>query len=151
MPTQKENLIKQIEETEKQLSNLKKELKEAETKFDYRSIKSFEDACKRLGIDGEAEIVKYRSVGLSEHLIANFQLERIFEAINDGWIPDWNNSNKRKYYPWFTMSSDSFASSGYGSWCTDSVSGSRLCTYNKNVSDYIGKTFVDIYKVALSY
>jgi hypothetical protein len=115
--------------------------------FHYTDIKTFEDACEKLGITTEINI----SSGLKELIVptvALYKLQVIFKAINNGWIPDWNNSNEYKYYPWFTMSSDSFGSSVFSDWSAGSVSGSRLCTYNSEVSDYIGKQFESLYREA---
>jgi len=121
----------------------KKDLKQ----FHYTDIKTFEDACEKLNISPILDKFKLLDED-DKWLIANYKLGIIFKAINNGWIPDWNNSNELKYYPYFRMSSDSFDSSYFIGWCAHSVSGSRLCTYSSEVSDYIGKQFESLYREA---
>lgn len=53
------------------------------TTFDYRSIKTFEDACKHLGLNAEAINRKYQF--LPDHIISFIKLEIITKALNDGW------------------------------------------------------------------
>ena len=87
-----------------------------------KKIKSFEDACNALGI---LEIVpdfstfpeKYRSA-----MYAHYKLMIITEALNEGWTPNWDDWEERKYYPWFDMRSS--ASGGFS--FHDCVSGLRV-------------------------
>ncbi len=105
-------------------------------------IKTFEDAVFELGIktpnfDGD-----------SKDEIAYKKLKIIVKALNQNWTPDWNNHNKSKYNPIFTMGSSGsgFSSSCYGYWNSDSGVGSRLCFEKREVSDYAAVQFKDIYK-----
>lgn len=52
-------------------------------KFDFTTIKTFEDACLKLGIDP----IKWNQEHdrLPDHITALMKLEIITEAINDGW------------------------------------------------------------------
>jgi hypothetical protein len=111
--------------------------------FDYTTIKSFEDACSKLGIEpitpGTALILDE----LKKPLIAAYKLMIIYKAINNGWKPDWNNYDQYKYYPWFGVSS-----SGFGFSVSDSDYdgasagvGSRLCTDSWEKALYISKQF----------
>ena len=133
--------------------NIKLSCKE-EKKFDYREIKTFEDACKRLGIS--PDLTKFDGMFFSfnkKHLIANYKLTIIYKAINDGWEADYSNSNECKYYPWFEWyqcsgytfndSGFSFNGSSYGH--SGSYVGSLLSTNSKEKCEYIGEQFIDIY------
>lgn len=58
--------------------------------FDYRSIKTFEDACKHLGINADEINRKYQF--LPDHIISFIKLEIITKALNDGcdYVREWN-------------------------------------------------------------
>lgn len=118
-------------------------------KFDYTTIKTFEDACKKLGVDPE----KLPGVtGLPEEfaktIIAAYKLMIIYKAINNGWIPNWGNYDQWKYYPWFEVLSSGFgfSLSYFGYVITLSSVGSRLCTDTSEKALYIGKQFKAEYK-----
>jgi hypothetical protein len=116
--------------------------------FDYTTIKSFEDACKKLNIEpitpGTALILEE----LKKPLIAAYKLMVIYMAINNGWKPDWSNYNQGKYYPWFEVLSSGFgfSNSYYGYDFTYTLVGSRLCTDTSEKALYIGKQFEAEYK-----
>lgn len=119
-----------------------------EKKFDYKSIKSFEDACAKLGIDPTAlPELSMIPEDLRKPILAAYRLMIIYKAINNGWIPDWSNTNQWKYYPWFRVLSSGFGFSRSGCLydCTDSSVGSRLCTDTSDKSDYIAEQFKQEY------
>lgn len=111
-------------------------------------IKTFEAACKKLKLDPAKVLPKVS--GMPKHhqdaIVAHAKLVIIAEALNEGWKPDWTNSDQYKYYPWFDMESGSGLSFG-GCVCDDSVSGvgSRLCFKTKELAEYAGKQFVLLY------
>ena len=92
-------------------------------------------------------------------IIATKKLKHIYRIINhlnNDWKPDWLNEKQYKYYPWFNAVPNcdksengklvfvcSNAHCRYGLWAA--FVGSRLCTYNSEVAEYIGKQFKDIY------
>ena len=140
-----ENLKKAYSEgcddTKKVLENLfGKEILESS------EINSFEDACSILGI-------KVSDV-LSEHDTkdeeAYKKLKVIIKALNDGWEPDWNDSNQKKWYAWFKMGSG--FGFGYSTWAVTNANatGSRLCFKSEKLATYAGKKFGDIYKEFLT-
>ncbi len=103
-------------------------------------VKSYEDACRELGIrpldfDGYDEADE----------IAYIKLKTIAKALNEGWKPNWTNSNEYKYYPWFDLSSGSSRSYYYRDFASSAV-GSRLCFRSKELAIYAGKQFIEIYK-----
>jgi len=117
-------------------------------KKDFREIKTFEDACIELNINPDSINNSVNVINrFTKPIIANYKLMIIAEAINQGWTPDWNNSNQRKYFPYFNLSSGfGFGDSGY--YCVYSITsvGSRLCFETEEKSTYTGKQFIDIYK-----
>lgn len=122
--------------------------------FDFRTIKSFEDACKKENID--ANILPDLSMIPDEFrkaIINAYKLMVIFKAINNGWQPDWNNSNQYKYYTWFGVLSSGFGLSNSGYYCdyTHTIVGSRLCTDTSEKALYIAEQFKKEYQQYFLY
>ncbi len=85
--------------------------------------------------------------------VACIKLKLIAKALNEGWKPDWTNSNEYKYYPWFKMGSASgvgFSFDGCDYDHSGSALGSRLCYKSRELAIYAGKQFQDIYKQFLT-
>ncbi len=117
--------------------------------FDFKSIKTFEDACKKTGVDPNAlPDLTMIPEDLRKPLIAAYKLMIIFLAINNGWKPDWGNYDQYKYYPWFEVlrSGFGFSDSTYDFDCTYSNVGSRLCTDTSGKAIYIAEQFEELYK-----
>jgi len=117
--------------------------------FDYKTIKTFEDACRKLDIDP----TKLPDVsGIPEEfatpIVAAYKLMIIYKAINNGWIPNWNNCAQWKYYPWYGVLSSGFGFSGSGYDCdgTGASVGSRLCTDSSDKALYISEQFKKEYE-----
>lgn len=112
--------------------------------FDYKTIKSFENACKKLNLDPtKLPDVSGILEEFAKPIIAAYKLLIIYKAINNGWIPNWSDMNQYKYYPWFGVLSFGFGFSGagygYGRACAGV--GSRLCTNTREKALYIAKQF----------
>lgn len=104
-------------------------------------VKSFEDACEVLAIS--SKIPGYYEMTEDER--AYRKLKVIIEALNEGWKPDWNNTDQPKFYPWFYMEGSFrlyYVSGRYGS----STVGSRLCFRTREIGEYAVKQFFDLYK-----
>lgn len=65
-------------------------------------VKTYADACEVLGI-AEMDEKAFKACGFRPDEIARRKLETITEALNEGWRPDWNNTNEYKYFPWFRI------------------------------------------------
>lgn len=122
--------------------------------MDYKKIKSFEDACKAVNIDPKAlpEVSMLPAIH-QKAIVAHYKLIIIAEAINDGWQPNWNDSNEWKYFPWFEVEADEdrpagfgFSYSYYDIWPSSTLVGSRLCFKTRETAIYAGKQFEDLYK-----
>ncbi len=70
--------------------------------MNYKGIKSYEDACKVLGVQPISEnAVAAFPAEDRKSMLAYHKLTIIARAINGGWKPDWNNRSQYKYYPVF--------------------------------------------------
>ncbi|CRH24903.1 Uncharacterised protein [Chlamydia trachomatis] len=111
-------------------------------------VKSFEDACQLLGLKPDVPKVSLLPEKYQKSIVAHYKLIIITEALNEGWTADWSNWNERKYYPWFEMSDSSgrfsFVSSNYRR--SSSACSARLCLKTRDLANYIGESFIDLYK-----
>ncbi|MEF9476737.1 hypothetical protein OWR28_02340 [Chryseobacterium sp. 1B4] len=110
-------------------------------------VKDFSDVLEVLGID-EGDFEDGIEC-LEEDEIAYRQIKLIVKALNEDWTPDWSNSNEYKYFPWFKMGSSSgsgFSFDDCDYWDAISDVGSRLCFKSRDLAEYAGKQFTDIYK-----
>lgn len=115
-------------------------------------VKSFEDACQVLGISTNVPEVKGLPRKHQKAIIANYKLIVIAEALNEGWKPNWQDSDEYKYYPWFDMSNPAGVGCSYtlstASYTYANI-GSRLCLKNRELAIYFGQTFTDLFNDSL--
>lgn len=105
-------------------------------------IKTFEDILSDQGL--EAQDFDLGCRGLSADEIAYRKLKLIAKTLNEGWVPDWNNSSEYKYYPYFNMTKqgeNGFACDDYDDWRADSAVGGRLCFKTRDLAIYAGNQF----------
>ncbi len=154
----KENAIKAHSEADSQVKGLLENLFGKQVFVPAKitdRVKTLEDAYKELGIDpyffgddltdieGDVWAKDCKSV------IAYIKLIIVARALNEGWEPDWSNDDEYKYYPWFDMSSGSgsgFSSDGCDYTYSRSSVGSRLCFKTRELAEYAGKQFEDLYR-----
>lgn len=112
-------------------------------------VKTFEDACEVLGLDpGNILSATVKDENAHKHvapLEAFLKLRIISEALNEGWEPDWSDSNQYKYFPLFENIDSGFRFYGSSNPYRYSSVGSRLCFKNRKLSDYAGTQFCDLY------
>lgn len=106
-------------------------------------VKTFEDACEIEGIDPESVI----DINDSIDEIAYKKLKIIIRALNQGFVFDWTDSNQYKYYPYFRANSSGFgfAYNDCDRWDTVTLVGSRLAFKSRELAEYAGKQFIDLY------
>lgn len=115
-------------------------------------VKSFEDACQVLGISTNVPEVKGLPRKHQKAIIANYKLIVIAEALNEGWKPNWQDSDEYKYYPWFDMSNPAgvgYSNTRNAASHTSANVGSRLCLKNRELAIYFGQTFTDLFNDSL--
>lgn len=112
-------------------------------------VKTYEDACHELSTSPLDEN-KLMELGLTKHDIAYQKLTTIIKALNEGWVPDVCDDRVYRWYPWFNTNGSPSSFAFDGSVCDDAIahagSGSRLCLKNKELSEYCGKQFIDLWK-----
>lgn len=117
-----------------------------------KRVKTYADACAVLGIEPMNETVLAK-LGFTKDEIAYRKLKTIAEALNEGWRPDWANSNEYKYWPWFVYN-PAAAGAGAGFSCahtryaasnTSAYIGSRLCYKTRELATYAGRQFEGLY------
>jgi hypothetical protein len=111
-------------------------------------IKNFDDVLNHHNIQKEDFEKKVENLTADEK--AYQQIKLIASALNEGWVPDWQNDDQWKYYPWFYMDDSSapgrFSFYGSGTLGSGSGVGSRLCFKSEELSDYAAEQFTDIYR-----
>lgn len=120
-------------------------------------VKTYEDACKVLGVEPINE-QNAKAQGFRSDEIARRKLETIAAALNEGWKPDWNNTDQYKYYPYFYIQENAKGKGSAGLSCANSILtaasttaiiGSRLCFYASRLARYAGNQFTDLYEQIL--
>jgi hypothetical protein len=113
-------------------------------------VKTFEDACIVLEIDPADVLHSAHSDFLKPHIDsvnAYCKIIVISKALNEGWIPDWNDEDQYKYYPWFYFHSPSgFRLNGVYYHYSYSGVGSRLCFKSRELAEYAATQFQNIYE-----
>lgn len=116
--------------------------------MNYKEIKSYEDACKVLGVQPIREnAVAAFPAEDRKSMLAYHKLTIIARAINGGWKPDWNDREQYKYYPvfYYKAAGLSYASASLTAASSAAYFGSRLCFKTEAMSDYAAATFADLY------
>ena len=137
-----------------------------------KRIKTFEDACREIGIDAEAWNRDKISLGLEPDVLAFLKLRIIVKALNEGWEPQFTEDECR-YYPWFilytreeynkldeeeksrvvyrsyyyanALGGVSFANASYDSSYSNAFIGVRLAFKTSELAAYCGRQFLDIW------
>lgn len=135
-------------------------------------VKTFKDACNELGIEHDKWVQDKKDLGLEADVIAYLKLRIIAAALNEGWKPQFTTDEYR-YFPWFYLytqseidemseeeksrvvcRSNNFANAFGGVACANTYSdssytytfiGSRLAFKTRELAEYAGRQFVEIW------
>lgn len=107
-------------------------------------IKTIDDILQFQGIT--IEQFEKTSLGLSEDEKSYRLIKMLVEILNQGWIPNWDDVSEYKYFPCFEMSSSGFRFGDYDYWYSGSCVGSRLCFKSRELAEYAGTQFIELYK-----
>lgn len=143
---------------------------------DYKSIKTYEDACEALGEEPVGDLGDH----VDKHIIALIKLETISRAL---WGKDWQpkpdpDGSKYFYYPWFALYTQSemdsmseedrgallgasavngaiagfgFLNANYRSSISNAYFGFRLCQETEEKAKYFGVQFKEIWADYLAF
>jgi len=118
-----------------------------------RQIKTFEEACMALGYDATIPTFDNAPEKHRKALLAHYKLVIIVEAVNDGWQPDWKNTDEYKYELFPDIVEDENKPSGFGlafddfaGWNSTTGVGSRLCFKSREAAKHTFETFKDLYE-----
>ena len=145
---------------------------------DYKTIRSYEDACKALGESVDEETLS--EAGVPKHIIAQMKLELICKALWGGEVkvyPD-SDGNRVYWYPWFALYNQNEidkmndkqrgwllsaiagdgADAGFGclgatyrSSYSSANSGFRLCLDTEEKVEYFGRQFLELWAEAIAF
>lgn len=135
-------------------------------------VKTFKDACNELGIEHDKWVQDKKDLGLEADVIAYLKLRIIAAALNEGWKPQFTTDEYR-YFPWFYLYTQSeidemseeeksrvvcrsvsyanasggvaFAYAYNDSSDTSTGIGSRLAFKTRELAEYAGRQFVEIW------
>lgn len=156
-----EKVMDMVEEDSVSVFNFR--IEEREYEDITNRVKSYADACKVLGIEPMDED-SMKAQGFRPDEIARRQLETITEALNEGWKPNWADTDEYKFYPWFyievnevqtegavigALAGLSYAYTNNAASYTYAYVGSRLCFHDSDTARYAGRTFTDLYEQIL--
>lgn len=119
-----------------------------------QQIKSFEDACKILGIDTILPDVEGCMEKDRKSIIAFYKLTIIIRALNQGWEPELNNYRQEKFYNFWLFGGAASDGSGCGLSASSANSGfsiatsdvgARLAFKSRELAEYAAKQFIDLY------
>lgn len=144
---------------------------------DYKSIRSYEDACKALGESIDEKTLK--KAGVPNHIIALMKLELVCKALWGGEVKVYPDPDGKRiyWYPWFgfynqseidrmsdkdrgcllSAGADSGATAGFGCLYTgrssysDAYSSFRLCLDTEEKAEYFGSQFLELWIEYLAY
>lgn len=152
-----EKVMDMVEEDSVSVFNFR--IEEREYEDITNRVKSYADACKVLGIEPMDED-SMKAQGFRPDEIARRQLETITEALNEGWKPNWADTDEYKYYPYFyievseVQTEDDTIGASAGLSCANALNaatytnaglGSRLCFHDRETARYAGRTFTNLY------
>ena len=144
----KKEALDRLSAIEKEQAELRKVIE----KFDQRSVFDVKDFTDVVSMAHERGYVWDGDLrrGETDYEYAFRQLVLIAKVLNEGWTPNWNDGGEKKHYPWFSVSSGfAFGTATYHYDYAYMSTGSRLCFKSRELAEFAGKTFTDIYKAYL--
>ncbi|KAA6352398.1 hypothetical protein EZS27_000348 [termite gut metagenome] len=111
-------------------------------------IKTFEDACKALGLDpANLPVVDMLPEKDRKSIISYYKLTIIIRALNEGWEPNFSDWNEYKYCNWFYLNAAGFAYAHTfpAASSASATVGSRLCFKTSELARYAHERFRDLY------
>jgi hypothetical protein len=122
--------------------------KDAFTKKDFNDFETFEDLCQAIGMTEEEFNNRWNPRDFDPSTIAFERLKVCTRAYNPDWQFDTFNTDQKKWYPYFTVSSSGFgfSNSYYLFDLAHSAVGSRLCFESEEKSNHAGRQFTQLFQ-----
>lgn len=142
-----EQLITQayLEADAKQKNLLNKFFKFTSNKIQDR-IKTWTDVLVELNLKN-SDVLPFADPQTKEQksLNALAKIQKISQVLNEGWIPDFTNSNQSKYFPFFKKSGAEWVVAYYNCWTGCACVGFGSYYKTSEIALYAGNQFGDIY------
>ena len=114
-----------------------------------KKIASYEDACKKLGLNPEnLPIVDSLPKKDRNSIVAYHKLIIIIRALNEGWEADFSNHEQYKYWNWLWVDAAGFVYAYTNNTASSATAliGSRLCFKNRELAKYAIEQFKSLYE-----
>ena len=97
-------------------------------------ILSFDEVCEQLGVEDNNQLSSFE------------KLKLISKVANQGWYPNWKNTNENKYFPYFDYNEGVFSFYiVYYDYTTMSVP-SALLYQSNDLAYFMGVYYLDLYE-----
>ena len=154
---QKENILNAYKQASKEQKTLLENMFGKDIfkpKDTTECIKTFEDACETLGSEHPL-VIEYKTISgafdITDDLFAYLELRIICAALNEGWKPAFDK-DECYFFPWFRPYFDTnangdiaFVSAGSTGSYSIAAHGVPLALKTKELAEYCGKQFKDIW------
>ena len=97
-------------------------------------ILSFDEVCEQLGVEDNNQLSSFE------------KLKLISKVANQGWYPNWNNTNENKYFPYFEYKEGVFSFSDVTFNATVMRVPSALLYQSSELAYFMGVYYFDLYK-----
>lgn len=121
-------------------------------------VKTYEDACRVLGIDTKTPELPNIPERDRRGVTAYYKLIIIARALNEGWEPDWKDREQGKVVPYFYFDRENNTTAGFASADTGNAPsytsaylGSRLCFKNDTLAEYAATQFEELWRDYILY
>jgi len=116
-------------------------------------VRTVQDAFRIENIDYEGFMLNFAKAGVRQNFISTAILEVIAKVLNEGWKPNWKDSNEGKFYPYFVYDKEVggcvFSDAHFD--CANAITtlGSRLYFRTRKLAEHAGRTFIEEYNQML--
>lgn len=108
-------------------------------------VRTFSDVCKILGKkESDFELGKNED----ESDAAMRKLKAVTKVLNENYELDWSDGNEYKYIPYFTIKDGAQVFNCVGDWSTRADVPASLYYRSRELANYAGNQFLDIYRKA---
>lgn len=97
-------------------------------------ILSFDEVCEQLGVEDNNQLSSFE------------KLKLISKVANQGWCPNWNNTDEAKYFPYFEYKEGVFSFSVVGYARTNMTVPSALLYQSDDLAYFMGVYYFDLYE-----